>query len=89
MSQKMRLAQTALFPLVTTLGLWPVAASSQGFSLPDGPGKETVATICGGCHAISRLGAGYTPEGWGTVKGTHESFGLPLCRVKFTFGRIR
>ena len=83
MSQKMRLAQTALLPLVTTLGLWPVAASSQGFSLPDGPGKETVAVICGGCHAISRLGAGYTPEGWGTVMRMMLNFGAPIPRHQY------
>jgi virginiamycin B lyase len=43
-----------------------VPASSQG--LPDGPGKETVATYCESCHTFaSRVGAGYTPEGWRTV----------------------
>jgi virginiamycin B lyase len=42
-------------------------AFAQEFKLPDGPGKETVAAVCGGCHAINRLGAGYTPDGWRTV----------------------
>jgi len=39
----------------------------QSFSLPDGPGKEVVENGCGTCHAINRLGVGYTPEGWRTI----------------------
>ena len=43
-----------------------IPASSQG--LPDGPGKETVAAYCESCHTFaSRVGAGYTPDGWRTV----------------------
>ncbi|HEX2652776.1 MAG TPA: hypothetical protein VHN11_03905 [Xanthobacteraceae bacterium] len=53
---------------------------AQGFSLPDGPGKETVSAICGGCHDISRLGAGYTPDGWNTVMTMMINFGAPIPR---------
>ena len=36
--------------------------------LPAGPGKELAAANCNGCHTLlSRVGAGYTPEGWQTV----------------------
>ncbi len=36
--------------------------------LPDGPGKELAAANCNSCHTLlSRVGAGYTPEGWQTV----------------------
>jgi virginiamycin B lyase len=43
-----------------------IPALSQG--LPDGPGKETVAAYCESCHTFaSRVGAGYTPDGWRTV----------------------
>ena len=36
--------------------------------LPDGPGKELAAANCNACHSLlSRVGAGYTPEGWHTV----------------------
>src|SRR6266508_1897624 len=41
---------------------------AQSQNLPDGPGKETVAAFCNSCHTFfSRLGAGYTPEGWRTA----------------------
>jgi virginiamycin B lyase len=44
--------------------LAPVSAQN----LPEGPGKETVATYCESCHTLaSRVGAGYTAEGWRTV----------------------
>jgi virginiamycin B lyase len=36
--------------------------------LPDGPGKELAAANCNNCHTLlSRVGSGYTPEGWRTV----------------------
>ena len=36
--------------------------------LPDEQGKELAAANCNGCHTLlSRVGAGYTPEGWTTV----------------------
>jgi virginiamycin B lyase len=36
--------------------------------LPDGPGKQLAAANCNSCHTLlSRVGAGYTPEGWRTV----------------------
>jgi virginiamycin B lyase len=54
------------------------AALAQTFSLPDGPGKETVAALCGACHAISRLGAGYTPDGWHTVMRMMLNFNAPI-----------
>jgi virginiamycin B lyase len=60
--------------------LWASPSISQGFSLPDGPGKETVSAICGSCHDISRLGAGYTPEGWNTVVTMMVNFGAPIPR---------
>src|SRR6202521_4098504 len=47
--------------------------------LPEGKGKETVAAGCAGCHEFfSRLGAGYTPEGWRTVMRMMINQGTPL-----------
>src|SRR6266571_3343646 len=47
--------------------------------LPDGKGKETVAAICASCHEFfSRLGAGYTPEGWRTVMRMMINQGTPV-----------
>ena len=47
------------------LVILPPAGSQD---LPDGKGKELVAAQCNSCHTLaSRVGAGYTPEGWATV----------------------
>jgi virginiamycin B lyase len=60
-------------------GLAPMGpVLAQNFDLPDGPGKETVAATCGGCHAINRLGAGYTPDGWHTVVRMMLNFNAPI-----------
>ncbi len=54
----------SLIPAALLLILLP--AWSQ--DLPDGKGKELVAAQCNSCHTLaSRVGAGYTPEGWATV----------------------
>ena len=41
----------AAVPAALMLAALP--ASAQDF--PDGPGKETVTAVCGGCHDINRL----------------------------------
>jgi virginiamycin B lyase len=53
-----------------------LAASAQDF--PEGPGKETVTTVCGGCHEAGRVRAGYTPEGWRTVMTMMRNMGAPV-----------
>src|SRR5436305_11326168 len=53
-------------------------AFSQQFTLPDGPGKQLVENSCGGCHPISRLGAGYAPEGWRTVVHMMQNMEVPV-----------
>ena len=47
-------------------------------NFPDGPGKETFVQICGGCHDINRVRAGYTPEGWRTVMRMMLNFNVPV-----------
>ena len=53
-------------------------AQQTGQAFPEGPGKSTVVAICGSCHDIGRLTAGYTPEGWHTVIRMMQSFGAPI-----------
>jgi len=53
-----------------------VPASSQDF--PDGPGKETLVNVCGGCHPADRVRAGYTAQGWDTVMHMMKNFGAPV-----------
>src|SRR5262245_48278809 len=53
----------------------PVMAQQQpGADFPEGAGKSDVVAICGGCHDINRLKAGYTAEGWHTVMRMMENF---------------
>jgi virginiamycin B lyase len=47
-------------------------------NFPDGPGKATVLAVCGSCHDLARLTAGYTPEGWVSVTAMMHNFGAPV-----------
>lgn len=52
---------------------------ANGQELPDGPGKELAAANCNSCHPLlSRVGAGYTPDGWRTVLRMMINQGAPL-----------
>jgi virginiamycin B lyase len=67
-------------PVLSLMGalLIPIASASAQ-SLPDGPGKETVATYCESCHTFaSRVGAGYTAEGWRTVVRMMANHGVTV-----------
>jgi virginiamycin B lyase len=65
-----------------------VAAASpvlaQGVNLPNGPGKDTVAALCGACHRLTLLANGYTPEGWHTVMRMMLNFGVPVPKDEVT-----
>jgi virginiamycin B lyase len=65
-----------LISLVFSALLCTAAHAQQGF--PDGPGKETVLAVCGGCHEVNRLRAGYTPDGWRTVVRMMQNVGAPV-----------
>ncbi len=68
----------AVLVLVTAL-----PARAQDFKLPDGPGKERVQEVCGSCHAINRLGAGYTPDGWRMVVHMMQNFNAPVPKEEW------
>jgi virginiamycin B lyase len=58
--------------LCATLSAW-----SQ--DLPEGRGKDIVATICNTCHSFAaRVGGGYTAQGWSTVLRMMSNHGLAL-----------
>jgi virginiamycin B lyase len=68
-----------LLPAIAVVGFAIASpASGQDLSLPDGPGKDTVAAICGGCHRTNLLANGYTPQGWHTVVRMMVNFGAPV-----------
>jgi hypothetical protein len=57
----------------------PAAGQDWTQKLPDGQGKETIAAVCGACHEfMSRVGKGYTPEGWKTVIRMMINQGAPV-----------
>src|SRR5215472_5119726 len=63
--------------VLVALASAPFLASSQ--ELPEGKGKELVAAQCNSCHTFySRVGAGYTSEGWVTVMRMMTNHGLSL-----------
>jgi virginiamycin B lyase len=54
--------------VILTAALLSAAFPACGQQLPDGPGKELAEANCNICHTLlSRVGAGYTPQGWTTV----------------------
>lgn len=63
--------------LTAALLCYGLPALSQ--ELPDGAGKELAAADCNICHTLlSRVGSGYTPEGWTTVLRMMVNQGVPL-----------
>jgi virginiamycin B lyase len=54
---------------------FPAAAQQPGANFPEDAGKSRVLGICGNCHDLNRLTAGYTPEGWQTVVRMMRNFG--------------
>ena len=55
----------------------PTLAQQAGVNFPAGAGKDDVVAVCGGCHDINRLKAGYTADGWRTVMRMMQNFGAP------------
>jgi virginiamycin B lyase len=76
------LRRTAAIRLLALLAAAVVASSAAGQQtgkdFPAGPGQATVLAVCGGCHDIGRLKAGYSPDGWRTVMRMMQNFGAPI-----------
>ena len=67
------------FQHLMTGSLLCAVLSVYGQTLPEGPGKQTVETVCNSCHAFSaRVGGGYTARGWATVLRMMSNQGLNL-----------
>jgi len=62
--------------LCTTL---PAHSQQKPVNLPEGPGKDAVATYCSGCHGLSRVVAsGYPQAYWNTAIRMMLNFGVPI-----------
>ena len=71
----MRKLLTSAIACVLLQGSVPAAAQE----LPDGPGKQIVATACGTCHDVNRIRIGYTAEGWRTVIRMMQNVEAPVA----------
>ncbi len=79
--------------LIATSIVLPVSAQEQ---LPEGPGKKTVATVCGACHDLdTALEMRHTKAGWKTVinamaergaRATDEDFDAIVAYLAKYFG---
>jgi virginiamycin B lyase len=71
---QMAMSSRATLTLAATLALFPLSAWAQGAgdALPEGKGKELVATICTGCHQTDQItrSSGYSAEHWKELTGT-------------------
>jgi virginiamycin B lyase len=70
--------------LCSTLPAW---AQQPAQDFPDGPGKQTVLSACGGCHDVNRVRAGYTPEGWRTVIRMMQNVATPVPEDQWASSR--
>jgi virginiamycin B lyase len=82
MLREVAMHDRALTPMITMLFATMLAgaatAQQAGADFPEGNGKSDVVAICGGCHDIGRVKAGYTPEGWHTVMRMMQNFAAPI-----------
>ena len=79
------LTKSALAGLIALLFSSTPSARAQPTQqdFPDGPGKETFVSHCGGCHDINRVRAGYTPEGWRTVIRMMQNIDVPVPKAQW------
>jgi virginiamycin B lyase len=55
--------------------------SQTAYVLPDGNGKETVQTLCTGCHDLRRIvNSNYSPAEWQNVINMMQAAGAPLTQ---------
>ena len=57
----------------------PLARAQTAPKLPDGPGREAVATYCSGCHGLNRvMNSGYPQAYWHTAVRMMLNFQVPI-----------
>jgi virginiamycin B lyase len=65
--------------MVMAAALLCCALPAWSQELPDGKGKELALAHCSSCHTlVSRVGGGYTPEGWRTVMRMMANHGVAV-----------
>jgi virginiamycin B lyase len=66
--------------IVAATALCAASAQAQQAKqdFPEEPGKQTFTALCGACHDINRVRAGYSAEGWRTVVRMMVNFEVPI-----------
>jgi len=65
--------------IAVVLCLTPPARGQTRPNLPDGPGREAVATYCSGCHGLNRvMNSGYPQAYWHTAVRMMLNFEVPI-----------
>jgi mono/diheme cytochrome c family protein len=60
------------------------AAAQEAASLPDGPGKDKVATACSGCHGLDQvINQRQTAERWTDIVTRMATNGAPVADSDF------
>jgi virginiamycin B lyase len=62
----------------TLTGVQALAQPQPGADFPPGPGRDTVVAVCGGCHELNRVKAGYNAAGWNMIQHMMENMGAPV-----------
>jgi virginiamycin B lyase len=76
---------TRFLSVLTAALLGGVLPAAGQTTLPDGPGRDTVASLCSGCHGLSRVVAsGYPQAYWQTVLRMMMNFEVPIPPDQFT-----
>src|SRR3954453_12111431 len=74
-------AHKFLWPALACWALTCAQALAQpqpGADFPPGPGRDTVVAVCGGCHEVNRVKAGYNAAGWNMIQHMMENMGAPV-----------
>jgi virginiamycin B lyase len=80
--QRNDISKTCLLPIIAaTLLCSTVAVRAQ--ELPPGNGREIVAAVCGGCHDVNRIRAGYSTVGWQSVMHMMHNMEAPVPKDKW------
>jgi mono/diheme cytochrome c family protein len=61
-----------------------IPALAQDANLPDGPGKDKVATACSGCHDIGQAtGQHLSADRWADIVSVMVNYGAPVTDSDF------
>ena len=74
----MKAARLLIGGIAVVLSVATAAAQQNDPRMPEGPNRDLVIRVCGGCHALSNLYStvGRTREGWNRVLEDMTRYGM-------------